>query len=140
MDINEQYQHPLWQKKKNEIYVRDGWTCQSCKKDCYQLAAQLHAHHIYRVKNYHLWDYDNESIITLCRDCHEKADDPALKKIAGILVWKMFIGEIDPIELSIPKDNGQKLTGRCECNFNRESFNIDGHMYCGSCKKEITGL
>lgn len=100
MNLKEQYQHPLWQRKKNKIYQRDGWTCQICKNDCFELTSQLQCHHLYRVKDFHVWEYDDDSLVTLCSNCHELADSPEMKKIAGLLVFKMLTREIDPIELS----------------------------------------
>jgi len=139
----EQYQHPLWQKKKYAIYERDGWTCRACKKDCYELAAQLHAHHLYRIRGLLLWEYDDESLVTLCKDCHDKVSD--LYKIGGIIAFKILCGEIDPIDLNITVgnigcNNYDNNTDLRYCGGHKETTNIlncDGIRYCGKCKKPI---
>jgi 5-methylcytosine-specific restriction endonuclease McrA len=97
LSIKEQYEHPLWQKKKYEIYERDGWICRCCGKDYRELAVQLHAHHLYYDRNFLLWEYDNESIVTLCENCHIKLL-PDLKKLAGILAFEILIGNIDAVD------------------------------------------
>lgn len=101
ISLPEQYEHPLWQKKKYAIYERDGWSCRLCKRDCYELASQLHAHHLYRVKNLLLWEYDDDAIVTLCAECHELIDSSEIKKIAGIVAFNMLSGELDLIDLTI---------------------------------------
>lgn len=103
LDLREQYNHPLWQKKKYEIYNRDGFTCQACNKDCYELQAQLHAHHVYYKKNLLIWEYDDESLVTLCADCHYILHEE-LAKISGIIGFKMLTGRIDVCDLKIKSD------------------------------------
>ena len=62
---------PRWQKKRLEVFERDGFTCQACnsKKET------LNAHHLYyfHPKNSKVimpWDYPAEALITLCEKCH----------------------------------------------------------------------
>lgn len=58
---------PKWQKKKNSILDRDNYTCQFCgAKD-----KTLHVHHLYYSENKSPWEYEDDSLITLCEDCHE---------------------------------------------------------------------
>jgi hypothetical protein len=140
--LTEQYQHPLWQRKKHAIYERDGWTCRACKKDCYELSSQLHAHHLYRIKGLHVWEYDDESLVTLCASCHEKVSD--LYKIGGIIAFKILCGEIDPIDLTVTKKKHelekQKFyprDGICDCTETRQSIWNDGILYCKDCKRQI---
>jgi copper chaperone CopZ len=45
-----------------------------------------------------LWDYDNDSLVTLCDKCHKEIHTD-LKKIAGIIAFNIFIGEIDILDL-----------------------------------------
>jgi hypothetical protein len=64
---NKDYLHPNWQKKRLEILERDNFSCVECdEKD-----KTLHVHHQYYIKGNKIWDYPNESLITLCCDCHE---------------------------------------------------------------------
>ena len=95
LNFEEQYCHPSWQKKKYEIYERDGWQCKCCGNDFMQSASQLHAHHLYYDRSLHLWEYDNESLVTLCEVCHKKVHDLGLKKISGIIAFEILTGKID---------------------------------------------
>lgn len=66
MTYDEMREHPLWQKKKAEILVRDNHTCRSCGKN----DITLHAHHTYYLPDTLLWNYPNETLLTLCEICH----------------------------------------------------------------------
>jgi hypothetical protein len=60
---------PRWQKKRLEIFERDEFTCQWC----YDSQSTLHVHHIkYTTGN--PWEEENENLITLCEDCHNKEE------------------------------------------------------------------
>lgn len=76
------FKDPRWQKKRLEILQRDNWTCQKCgnKED------MLVVHHTWygniKEKNNkngwrkrYPWEYENECLITLCKDCHEIEHD-----------------------------------------------------------------
>ena len=98
LNMAEKYVHPLWQKKKNDIYNRDNWTCRCCGNSGSK--HQLHVHHLYDEKNTNLWEYDDESLVTLCSGCHEKINDNGIKKLAGILAFKILTGTIDAVEFA----------------------------------------
>jgi hypothetical protein len=70
MNYVEQLKHPLWQKKRLEVMQRDNFGCKSCGMG----DQQLHVHHKYYKKNTLLWEYPDESLITLCGNCHKEAD------------------------------------------------------------------
>ena len=58
---------PRWQQMRLRVYERDGFKCKIC--GC--ATKTLNAHHV----QYHPfaegpWDYDPDTIITLCVDCH----------------------------------------------------------------------
>jgi hypothetical protein len=58
---------PRWQQMRLRVYERDGFKCRIC--GC--ATKTLNAHHVH----YHPyaegpWDYDSDTIITLCVDCH----------------------------------------------------------------------
>ena len=63
----EQYKDPRWQKKRLEIMNRDNFTCQSCFND----TKTLNVHHKYYIYERPIWDYPDELLVTLCKDCHE---------------------------------------------------------------------
>ncbi len=86
---------PRWQQLRLRVFDRDGWKCHSCKKE----DKTLHAHHV----QYHPfaegpWDYDIESIITLCSDCHsdEHSDlDAAKANLIIALTKKGYVTAYD---------------------------------------------
>jgi len=63
----EQLKDPRWQKKRLEILNRDNFTCQCCGSK----ENELQVHHKYYDKKKLAWEYDNDCLITLCKDCHE---------------------------------------------------------------------
>lgn len=90
MEYSEQITHPKWQKKRLIIMRRDGWKCRVCN----ETNKALHVHHLYYQKGFMIWDYDNESLVTLCKECHSDIHND-LAKIAGIIAFKIITGQID---------------------------------------------
>jgi 5-methylcytosine-specific restriction endonuclease McrA len=63
---------PRWQKARLAVFERDGWKC----RICHDKETSLHAHHTYYDKNSEgPWDYNLESIVTLCEMCHADEHD-----------------------------------------------------------------
>ncbi|MBP9881544.1 MAG: HNH endonuclease [Chitinophagales bacterium] len=58
---------PRWQKKRLEIMERDKFTCQSCGNK----ELTLNVHHTAYEKNKNPWEYDNNTMVTICKNCHE---------------------------------------------------------------------
>jgi 5-methylcytosine-specific restriction endonuclease McrA len=86
----EQYEHPNWRRKSNEILERDDYTCRCCKSK----TIQLNAHHLYYEKGLLIWEYENEAIVTLCKKCHSEIHFE-LAKLAGIIAFEILSGHID---------------------------------------------
>jgi hypothetical protein len=63
----EQYNHPLWQKKRLEVMQRDHFHCMFCGSR----EKQLHVHHN-TYDGAYLWTCSLASMITVCGECHEK--------------------------------------------------------------------
>jgi len=63
---NDKLKDPRWQKRRAEIYQRDGWRCKLCGDN----GDTLHVHHKRYISGYNPWDYDDEDLITLCEMCH----------------------------------------------------------------------
>jgi hypothetical protein len=61
------YKDPRWQKKRLEILERDEWCCQIC----FDPENTLHVHHRYYIKDKKPWEYENDTLVTLCEECHE---------------------------------------------------------------------
>lgn len=57
---------PRWEKKRQEIIYRDEGICQGCwLKNCLQV------HHTKYINGLFPWEYDDEFLQTVCRECHE---------------------------------------------------------------------
>lgn len=85
---------PRWQQMRLRVYERDGFACRCCGS----ADKTLHAHHVhYHHYSEGPWDYDMETIITLCADCHsdQHAEIQASKAnvilaLAKIGYWNSF--------------------------------------------------
>ena len=75
----------MWQKKRLEIMQRDNFTC----KDCGDTESQLQVHHKAYIYGNNIWEYDNESLITLCESCHSIITD--MKRIIKSRIDYQFI-------------------------------------------------
>jgi hypothetical protein len=67
MKYSDKLRDPRWQKKRLEIFERDGFACQSCGDNTEMLCV----HHLYYEKGKEPWEYENEALLTLCNPCHE---------------------------------------------------------------------
>jgi len=70
MTYKEQLKDPKWKLKSQEIKQRDFETCQKCES-----VENLEVHHIRYLKFTALWNYPDDYLITLCRDCHQEETD-----------------------------------------------------------------
>jgi len=77
-----------WQRKRLEIFERDKFECLKCHEP-----HQISVHHLYYEKGKKPWEYDNESLVTLCDKCHKEAQE--LLKAAGIIAFKAYMQNID---------------------------------------------
>lgn len=75
---------PRWQKKRLEILNRDNFTCQQCNS----VEKTLHIHHLRYGKD--PWDIDEDFLITLCEDCHDKETEIDKEIIWTISSLKRF--------------------------------------------------
>lgn len=67
--FSDQYKHPNWQKKRLEIFERDGFLCQHCEIG----DRTLQVHHRKYEKSKHIWECSDDCYVTLCESCHSKA-------------------------------------------------------------------
>lgn len=63
----EKFKDPRWQKKRLEILERDGFSCVLCGTE----KITLHVHHGYYERGFDPWEYESETLWTLCEECHE---------------------------------------------------------------------
>jgi 5-methylcytosine-specific restriction endonuclease McrA len=58
---------PKWKNKRNEIFKRDSYKCTCCGAD-----RNLVVHHTFYYKEVvNPWQYPSDSLLTLCRKCHD---------------------------------------------------------------------
>ena len=70
MKINykEELKSPEWQRKSCNHKYLDNYICQICgQKD-----KVVHVHHHFYIEGRHIWEYPDETLVTLCEDCHAK--------------------------------------------------------------------
>ena len=77
-----------WQKKRLEIFCRDNFCCLKC-----HTTNNIQVHHMYYDNGLKPWEYDNETMVTLCDKCHKEAQE--LLKAAGIIAFKSYMENID---------------------------------------------
>lgn len=71
MTYSQKLRDPRWQKKRLEIFERDGWKCFGCEsKD-----KTLNVHHKYYVVGRDPWEYPDFCYVSLCDTCHRTAQD-----------------------------------------------------------------
>lgn len=73
---SEMLKDPQWQRKRNTVLDRDGYTCQHC----FDTTKTLHVHHLRYKFDCKPWEYELDDFITLCEDCHRVEED--LRKAA----------------------------------------------------------
>lgn len=86
---------PRWQQLRLRVFERDEWTCRNCGS----ISKTLNAHHV----QYHPyaegpWDYDIQTIITLCSDCHSEEHtgiDAAKANVILALAKKGYVTTFD---------------------------------------------
>lgn len=67
-NYKEEYKTNEWQRKSGNKKQLDNYTCQICGSN----QKMVHVHHHYYIEGRHLWEYPDETLITLCEDCHAK--------------------------------------------------------------------
>lgn len=84
----ESLRDPRWQRKRLEILQRDNFTCQSCGTT----EKELHVHHGYYETGLSPWEYDNDTLTTLCKNCHIHM---------GVMtsVYHKLLASLPPVEL-----------------------------------------
>lgn len=77
---SEKLKDPRWQRKRLEILQRDDFAC--CK--CLSTTETLHVHHGYYEKGLEPWEYDDDTLWTLCESCHETVSEIAVEVAKSI--------------------------------------------------------
>jgi hypothetical protein len=63
----EQLGHPNWQRVRLRILERADWQCEECGNT----DKQLHVHHKFYIKGRMVWEYSDDELMALCKDCHK---------------------------------------------------------------------
>lgn len=66
LSYKEQLADSRWLQKKADILIRDNYTCQKCGAK-----SHLNVHHKEYKSGKLAWEYPDEVLVTLCRECHE---------------------------------------------------------------------
>lgn len=83
MTYSEKLKDPRWQRKRLEVFQRDGYACRICDaKD-----KTLHVHHCFYEKG-NPWNTGMEFLLTLCHECHE--DTTEIENAAKRALGKIF--------------------------------------------------
>lgn len=94
MSYSDKLKDPRWQKKRLEILNRDNFQCQYCLSK----EKELHVHHRYYKLGFEVWEYPNNSLITLCLECH-KQEEIDLKETSQLLIQNMKEGGCDSFHI-----------------------------------------
>lgn len=70
---SEKLKDPRWQRKRLEVFHRDGFACVWCLDS----TKTLHVHHANGYRKIEPWEYDLSELQTLCEPCHTNAHEPA---------------------------------------------------------------
>ncbi len=110
-NYKEELKSPEWQRKSCNHKYLDNYTCQICgRKD-----KVVHVHHHFYIEGRHIWDYPDETLVTLCEDCHAKehkfdnnliieAIENARKVgVMGLEIVKAIERLAQPLRLHIPE-------------------------------------
>jgi hypothetical protein len=63
----EKLKDPRWQRKRLEIFQRDGWECIHCGSS----RRMLCCHHVKYIEGLEPWEYPDDLLLTLCETCHD---------------------------------------------------------------------
>lgn len=123
MTYQEQLQQPEWYAKRNEVLVRDKCKCTKCLS-----TESLHIHHIEYHSGKKAWEYSNDFLITLCKNCHEQVH--LTTKIKTISRKTIKIKTVNPLvtnnNLPIVSINGK--------------YNVEAQSKAFICNDSRTGL
>ena len=68
------YRDPRWQKMRLQIMERDGFACRHCGKS---EGVTLNVHHSYYEAGRNPWEYEEDTLVTWCEECHKKRHEAA---------------------------------------------------------------
>lgn len=87
-----EYRTTQWKNVREKILKRDGYKCKECGKSEPEVRLSVH-HHVYYPER-EIWNYPDEYLITLCRDCHAKIHGRAMPSKGWIWVGSDDLGDL----------------------------------------------
>ena len=81
----EQLRDPRWQKKRLELLEKAEWTCKQCR----ETSKELQVHHMYYKKGLAPWEYPEDALLVLCKDCHVKVAE-LQEELAHLIAERCF--------------------------------------------------
>lgn len=103
-----------WKEYRERILVRDNHTCKNCGSTKY-----LNVHHIKYIKGRKPWEYPEELLVTLCRNCHSKVhkiiDKQYEQDVNNNNFFMVFTDKLKPF-FSIKSDSAKNLLIWMCCN------------------------
>ena len=69
MTYAQQLRHPLWQRRRLQVFQLANFTCVRCGST----SRELHAHHKTYIRDRLAWEYPDNLLECLCDPCHEQA-------------------------------------------------------------------
>ncbi len=87
----EALQSPKWQKVRLRIFERDEYTCQCCDAT----DKTLTIHHTYYEYGLEPWEYPDDSLHTLCKECHKKYQE--LYRLQKRLLGRISLSGIERV-------------------------------------------
>ena len=85
MNYKEQLNDPRWKAKRLKIIARDK-VCQKCRTN-----KNLECHHLFYNYDLKAWEYADEYLLTLCRDCHN-GETKDVKELKELITEMLKIG------------------------------------------------
>lgn len=104
MKYKEQLANPEWQKKRLQVFERDGFCCNLCSAT----DTELHVHHKEYHKGKKAWEYDLSNFMTVCKYCHEILEALKSAKATALSVGK-FIHPSGVITFSVVARIGKEI-------------------------------
>lgn len=83
----EQLKTPMWRERKSEILKRDNYSCRICGAyNC-----EINVHHVNYIPYRMAWEYPNEMLVSLCKNCHNKLHDKMnSKELYGFKIGDLY--------------------------------------------------
>lgn len=103
MKYEDQLKTPQWYARRDEILERDDYCCQDCLRSPHKLSRhiKLQVHHKEYFDGLMAWEYADEYLITLCRECHAKLhgkiEDPRPERLKPSFVYGNRPFESSPV-------------------------------------------